>query len=122
MVPTELLCRAGSAEPQLRCPAQQQGLLLLLLHSLLWPHCWLQPLHQLGPGQWDSPATAEGMPRACCPVLLAVTGVCVGAQARQLILQSGLTLSDLDRHPEVSAETPGTPTAPSESISILHPS
>lgn len=42
------------------------------------------------------------------PFLLLVNSVCcvLGAQARQLILQNGLTLSDLDRHPEVS-ETAG---------------
>jgi len=43
-------------------------------------------------------------PGACFPFLLPVNDVCclLDAQARQLILQNGLTLSDLDRHPEVS--------------------
>lgn len=48
------------------------------------------------PGEWHH--------KSCFPFLPPVNGVCcvLGAQARQLILQNGLTLSDLDRHPEVS--------------------
>ncbi|NXP77381.1 RPIA isomerase, partial [Ramphastos sulfuratus] len=36
-----------------------------------------------------------------------LTALCVAAQARQLILQSGLTLSDLDRHPELDVAIDG---------------
>lgn len=53
-------------------------------------------------------AAAQGItPRVCFSFLPPVNGVCcvLGAQARQLILQNGLTLSDLDRHPEVSGTT-----------------
>lgn len=75
--------------------------------------CWLQPLHQrrVELSQGDSILAAAGgmTPRVCFPFLPPVNGVCclLDAQARQLILQNGLTLSDLDRHPEVSGTAEG---------------
>lgn len=52
-------------------------------------------------------AAREGHQESDFLFLPLVNGVCslLDAQARQLILQNGLTLSDLDRNPEVSGTT-----------------
>lgn len=128
--------RSPVAPPEHFSSNQQQDFLLI---KLLWSGniifsllvcscCSLSTSSEWSRGVFPGrlhPCCSQGMtPRVCFPFLPLVNEVCclLGAQARQLILQNGLTLSDLDRNPEVSGTMEMRPhlaflsPAPSESI------